>query len=194
MYQSIKEMDKKAILEIRHASYCYEGEKLPVWEHLSCRFFEGKIHVVTGPSGCGKSSVLYLLDGLIPHVYEGKVEGEVLLDGTDITAVPPRERCGSMGFVMQNPESQFCTFTVEEELAFGMENMGMDPEIMSVRIKEALEFVGMPGYEKTELVHLSGGEKQKIAIASLIVMKPRILLLDEPTANLDPEAENKFLT
>ena len=119
MYQSIKEMDKKAILEIRHASYCYEGEKLPVWEHLSCRFFEGKIHVVTGPSGCGKSSVLYLLDGLIPHVYEGKVEGEVLLDGTDITAVPPRERCGSMGFVMQNPESQFCTFTVEEELAFG---------------------------------------------------------------------------
>lgn len=192
MYQSIKEMDKKAILEIRHASYCYEGEKLPVWEHLSCRFFEGKIHVVTGPSGCGKTSVLYLLDGLIPHVYEGKVEGEVLLDGTDITAVPPRERCGSMGFVMQNPESQFCTFTVEEELAFGMENMGMDPEIMSVRIKEALEFVGMPGYEKTELVHLSGGEKQKIAIASLIVMKPRILLLDEPTANLDPKSRKQI--
>ena len=155
-------------------------------------FFEGKIHVVTGPSGCGKSSVLYLLDGLIPHVYEGKVEGEVLLDGTDITRCRQEKDVVAWDLLCRIRKSQFCTFTVEEELAFGMENMGMDPEIMSVRIKEALEFVGMPGYEKTELVHLSGGEKQKIAIASLIVMKPRILLLDEPTANLDPKSRKQI--
>lgn len=179
-------------LEIKDAAYYYEGEALPVWEHLSCRFYEGKINAIIGPSGCGKSSILYLLNGLIPHMYEGKLEGGVYFQGEDWTSLMPRYRCETIGLVMQNPESQFCTFTVEEELAFGMENLGFDTETMSSNIKSILEFVGMSGYEEYNLDNLSGGQKQKIAIASILVTNPKILLLDEPTANLDPVSRKQI--
>lgn len=178
--------DDKKYLEIKDVSYCYEGETLPVWGHLSCCFSKGKINAICGPSGCGKSSVLYLLDGLIPHMYEGSLSGKVLLDGMEITNEMPRYRCDKIGFVMQNPESQFCTFTVEEELAFGMENLMISRAGMKEKIETVLEYVGMSGYEEYDLNELSGGQKQKIAIASILVTEPEILLLDEPTANLDP--------
>lgn len=188
MCQVIDNAGDKKIFEIRNATYVYDGEKLPVWKNLSCSFYEGKIHVISGPSGCGKSSVLSLIDGLIPHMYEGELKGNVLFRGEDITEMLPRYRCDRIGFVMQNPESQFCAFTVEEELAFGLENMGLPEEEIRHRIQEVLSFVGLSGYEETELDKLSGGQKQKIAIASILVMKPKLLLLDEPTANLDPES------
>lgn len=179
-------------LELQDVTYCYEGETLPVWEHLSCSFTKGAVHAICGPSGCGKSSVLYLLDGLIPHMYEGKLTGKVLLDKQDITEELPRNRCDRIGFVMQNPESQFCTFTVEEELAFGMENLEVPKKVMSQRIKEILEYIGLSGYEKRDLNNLSGGQKQKIAIASVLVTEPEILLLDEPAANLDPVSRQQI--
>ncbi len=178
-------------LRIEDATYCYDGEMLPVWRHLSCCFQEGRINAICGPSGCGKSSVLNLIDGLIPHMYEGDFSGKIILGDEDISDLYPRYRCGKIGYVMQNPESQFTTFTVEEELAFGMENLGMPPDEMEKRILQALEFVGMTGFEKTNLDDLSGGQKQKIAIASVIVTNPQILLLDEPTANLDPESRGQ---
>ena len=153
----MKGTKEKKILEIQDVTYTYDGERLPVWEHLSCCFFEGKIHAVSGPSGCGKSSILSLIDGLIPHMYEGKLEGSVLLKGEDVTDMLPRYRCDQIGLVMQNPESQFCTFTVEEELAFGMENRGLPEQEIRRRIQEALSFVGLSGYEEMELGQLSGG-------------------------------------
>lgn len=188
----IEDRKENVILELKDVTYTYEGERLPVWESLSCAFYEGKIHAVSGPSGCGKSSVLNLIDGLIPHMYEGELHGEVLLRGEDITDMLPRYRCEKIGFVMQNPESQFCTFTVEEELAFGMENLGISPEEMADRIRDALRFVGMEGFEERDLNNLSGGQKQKIAIASILVTEPEILLLDEPTANLDPGSRKQI--
>ena len=106
----------------------------------------------------------------------------------NITEQMPRYRCDYMGMVMQNPESQFCTFTVEEELAFGMENMQVPLDKMRERIQEVLAYVGMEGYEERDLNQLSGGQKQKVAIAAILVMQPEILLLDEPTANLDPQS------
>lgn len=187
-----KIMNDKMGLKLEDVSYCYEGERLPVWEHLSCCFYKGAVHAICGPSGCGKSSILYLLDGLIPHMYEGKLSGKVLLDGQDITEKFPKERCDKIGFVMQNPESQFCTFTVEEELAFGMENLEIPREVMKERITEVLEYIGLSGYEERDLNNLSGGQKQKIAIASILVTEPEILLLDEPTANLDPESRQQI--
>lgn len=187
-----KIMNDKMGLELQDVTYCYEGETLPVWKHLSCCFLKGAVHAICGPSGCGKSSVLYLLDGLIPHMYEGKLTGKVLLDEQDITEELPRNRCDKIGFVMQNPESQFCTFTVEEELAFGMENLEISRDIMGKRITEVLEYIGLSGYEKRDLNDLSGGQKQKIAIASVLVTEPEILLLDEPTANLDPVSRQQI--
>ena len=192
MCKIIKQIEEP-ILEIRDVSYTYDGETLPIWEHLSCQFYKGKIHAISGPSGCGKSSILYLLDGLIPHMYEGDLYGSVWLEGENITEKLPRFRCEEIGFVMQDPDSQFCTFTVEEELAFGMENLSLGPEEMTKRIQNTLEYVGMAGYEKYDLNQLSGGQKQKVAIASILVMQPKILLLDEPTANLDPGSRGEIL-
>ena len=182
----------KMSLKLEDVSYCYEGETLPVWEHLSCCFYKGAVHAICGPSGCGKSSILYLIDGLIPHMYEGKLTGKVLYNEVNITEMLPKERCDKIGFVMQNPESQFCTFTVEEELAFGMENLEIPKEIMKEKISEMLEYIGLSGYEECDLNNLSGGQKQKIAIASILVTEPEVLLLDEPTANLDPESRKQI--
>ena len=103
-------------------------------------------------------------------MYEGKLSGTLLFNGEDITERLPRYRCECIGFVMQNPESQFCTFTVEEELAFGMENLGLEVEEMKIRMQKALDYVGMSGYENYDLTQLSGGQKQKIAIASILVL------------------------
>ena len=192
MCKELGEISDTPILEIQNAVYTYDGEGLPVWKDLSCQFHRGKIHAVSGPSGCGKSSVLYLLNGMIPHMIEGKLEGRVLLEGQDITEQKPRNRCDKIGLVMQSPESQFCTFTVEEELAFGMESLCLEPEEMQKRIRRTLEYVGMSGYEKMDLNWLSGGQKQKAAIASILVMEPEILLLDEPTANLDPASRTEI--
>ena len=144
-------------LRLEHLVKDFSGTKAV--NDVSITIQDGKLTGLLGPSGCGKSSILYLLDGLVPHMYEGELTGRVLLEGEDITSVPPRDRCDRIGFVMQNPESQFCTFTVEEELAFGMENLGVAPEAMKGKIEEALAFVGMSGYEKTDLNNLSGGQK-----------------------------------
>lgn len=149
-----KVVNDNIILKIEDVTYCYEGEKLPVWRNLSCCFYDGKIHAICGPSGCGKSSILYLIDGLIPHMYEGSLEGKIYLENEEVTDILPRNRCDKIGFVMQNPESQFITFTVEEELAFGLENLGVEPEIIEKRIKEVLDLVGMQGYEKVDLNQL----------------------------------------
>lgn len=188
----IKDKQDDIILELKNLTYTYEGERRPVWESLSCVFYRGKIHAISGPSGCGKSSILNLIDGLIPHMYEGDLKGQVLLEGKDITKELPRYRCEYIGFVMQNPESQFCTFTVEEELAFGMENLGISRHEMKQRITEVLRFINMEGYEERDLNSLSGGQKQKISIAAILVTMPKIILLDEPTANLDPESRRQI--
>lgn len=184
--------EESTILEIEDGSFWYDGEVLPVWEHLFAKFYAGKIHGIVGPSGCGKSSVLCYLNGLIPYMIEGKAQGSVFFQGKNITKERPSERCKNIGFVMQHPESQFCTFTVEEELAFGMENLGYSKEIMSEKMQEILEQVNMTGFEQVDLNHLSGGQKQKIAIASILVMDPEIILLDEPTANLDPVSRKEI--
>ncbi|MGC4020130.1 MAG: ATP-binding cassette domain-containing protein [Muricomes sp.] len=192
-----KEIDTASgtvIMEIENASYSYEGEDNWVWKQISCQFYKGKIHAIAGASGCGKSSLLYLLNGMIPHMIEGKIEGSVFFEGKNITDELPRYRCRKIGLVMQSPESQFCTFTVEEELAFGMENLSLPPEEIKRRIAQTLEYVGMEGYEKCDLNNLSGGQKQKVAIASILVMEPEVLLLDEPTANLDPKSRQEIFS
>jgi len=176
-----------AAVSIKNVTYTYEGEEKPVLKDLSMDFREGEIHAVCGPSGCGKSTVLYLISGLIPHMYEGNLQGRVCLFGEDVTDTFPHERCDRIGLVMQNPDSQFCSFTVEEELAFGLENLGMEASEMQERIEETLSLTGLTGYEMSSMDHLSGGQKQKVAIAAVLAMRPRIMLLDEPTANLDPE-------
>lgn len=173
-------------------SFSYDDSE--VLRDVSCDFYEGKIHVIAGPSGSGKSTLLQVINGLIPHINEGKFEGRVFLRGEDVTDVPVRQRSKDIGLVMQDPEGQFCTFTVEEELAFGLENHGTPVDEIGVRVQDALGLIGLPEYAARPLTDMSGGQKQKIAIASIVAMDPQILLLDEPTANLDPESRRTVLS
>lgn len=160
-------------------SFSYDDSK--VLNDVSCDFYEGCIHVIAGPSGSGKSTLLQVMNGLIPHINPGKFEGRVLLRGEDVTDIPVRQRSTDIGLVMQDPEGQFCTFTVEEELAFGLENHGTPVDVIGEKVRDALELIDLPDYADRPLTDMSGGQKQKIAIASIVAMDPSIMLLDEPT-------------
>ncbi|WP_350455126.1 ABC transporter ATP-binding protein [Slackia heliotrinireducens] len=181
------------VVRLDQVTFTHTGAPAPVWVHVSCAFPEGGIHVIAGPSGCGKSTLLQAINGLIPHINEGELTGRVLFRGKDVTDVDARHRCAHIGYVMQDPEGQFCTFTVEEELAFGMENLGIDPAEIAYRSERVLAVMGMEDLMDRSLSALSGGQKQKIAIASVLAMEPDVLLLDEPTANLDPVSRNDVL-
>ncbi|MBP8640852.1 MAG: energy-coupling factor ABC transporter ATP-binding protein [Oscillospiraceae bacterium] len=180
--------NESQLIEIKDASFVYDGETMPVWKHLSCCFKKNCVNLILGPSGCGKSTLLCLLDGLIPDAVEGKFEGEVLYYGK---ASPSGNK--RTGMVFQDPESQFCTFTVEDEIAFGLENRAVPREAISARIDEALAAVGIPELRDRQLNQLSGGQKQKVAIASILAVRPEVLLMDEPTANLDAKGRKSIL-
>lgn len=172
-------------IQLQNVCFRYAEESVSVLNHVNLSIYPQCINLILGDSGCGKSTLLYLLNGLIPEFYEGSVEGSILFENSDLLAQPLHERAKHFGFVFQNPESQFCTFTVEDEIAFGLENQGQSPERIDAEIQHVLSLVGMEQARHKRLGELSGGEKQKIAIASVLALKPPILLLDEPTANLD---------
>ena len=141
-----------------------------------------------GPSGSGKSTLTLCLDGLIPHLVEGDYAGEVVVAGLVVGGSPVHLLAQETGLVFQDPDAQFCTLTVEDEIAFGLENLRTAPEEIEIAIDRSLRSVGLPGYRERRLATLSGGEKQRVALAAVLAMGPRVLVLDEPSANLDPRA------
>lgn len=176
---------QRNIIELEEISFVYSGETIPVWKDLNCYFKQHTINLILGPSGCGKSTLLYLLNGIIPYSIEGNLKGKILLKGENTVGKEPKEMAQYIGMVFQDPDSQFCTFLVEDELAFGLENLCISEDEMDQRIQKALDMVGMKSFRKCLLDELSGGEKQKIAIATVLAMGSEILIMDEPTANLD---------
>jgi energy-coupling factor transporter ATP-binding protein EcfA2 len=144
--------------------------------------------LVLGPSGSGKSTLTLCLDGLIPHLVEGDYEGTVSVAGLVVKDNPVHLLAQETGLVFQDPDAQFCTLTVEDEIAFGLENLRRAPEEIERAIDRALAEVGLSGYRRRYLGTLSGGEKQRVALAAVLAMGPRLLVLDEPSANLDPRA------
>ncbi len=179
-------------VQFRDLQFTYSGETLPVFTDLNCSFPKHKLNLLLGPSGCGKSTAMYLLGGIIPHAIEGDIQGSIYLDGEDIAGKRPQELAGRVGFVFQDPESQFCTFTVADEIAFGLENINTPVSQISRRIVDSLAMVGFAGSENLIINNLSGGEKQKIAIAAVLAMEPETIILDEPTANLDPASTDEI--
>ncbi len=141
---------------------------------------------ILGASGSGKSSLALSLNGIIPHSMEVEIEGDVYLQQTSVNQLTFSEVCKHIGILFQDPESQFCMMTVEDEIIFGLENLRLQKEEMDKRIEKSQGFVGLKKWRKTQLKDLSGGMKQKVAIACLIAMDPEVFILDEPTANLDP--------
>ena len=176
------------MLQCTRLSFTYEDASRPSLKEVSCRIGQGRLTVVTGPSGCGKTTLSRVINGLIPELYEGKLEGECLIGDEPTTARPIYRLSEQVGSVFQNPKTQFFTTDVRSELAFPLENTGVQPEAIRERIDQVADLFGIASLMDRDIFSLSGGEKQMIAIASSCMMDPQILVLDEPSGNLDVEA------
>lgn len=182
-----------AIVEVRNLTYKYPGSTKPVLYDVNLSIERGELFLITGPSGCGKTTLCKCLNGLIPNSYGGDFTGEVLVDGLSTRDHPVHVIAQHVGLIFQDPENElFCT-SVEKEIAFGLENLGLPREEIIKRVEESLAMMGISHLRDKAPYELSGGEQQKVAIAAILAMKPRILVLDEPTANLDPMSSKSVL-
>jgi energy-coupling factor transport system ATP-binding protein len=165
----------------------------PALHNLSLHIDEGELVLVVGPSGAGKSTFLRSLNGLAPHFYGGKLSGQVRVAGRDPVAIGPQGMAHTVGMVFQDPETQFVADQVEDELVFGMENQALPPALMRKRVEEVLDQLTIAHLRGRRLSTLSGGEKQRVAIAAVLTMNPEVLVLDEPTSQLDPQSAEEVL-
>lgn len=198
-------MSARPIVEVRDLWYSYPQESAPadfdwrsarkkdgppaewVLRGIDFQIAPGEFMCLMGPSGAGKSTMALALNGSVPQSTGGRIRGQVLIDGRDTKRVPVAELARLVGVGFQDPETQFLGATVESDLAFGLENLGTPPIEIAQRVDLALERIGMTGHRNRSPAELSGGEKQKVGIAALLAMAPPILVLDEPTASLDPQ-------
>lgn len=173
------------MIEIQALTVKYSGRKQPAFRNLTLQIRKGETLLVLGPSGSGKSSLALTFNGLIPHSIGELLSGSVRVDGLDTAEHAVAELAQKVGIVFQDPDSQFATLKVEDEIVFGLENLHADPSLLDASIEQALSQVGMLHARQRPVHALSGGEKQRVALASLLAMQPEVLVFDEPTANLD---------
>jgi len=175
------------IVRVQNLSFRYpEASKFAVRDfELSIQ--AGEIVVLTGPSGCGKSTLLRTVNGLIPHMYTGEYVGSVSVGGTKVNEARMSELAQKVGLLFQNPENQIFMFSVERDIAFRLENLAVPPDEMRTRVDEAMRQLGIMDLAQRAPHELSDGQKQRVALAGVIVMKPRLIILDEPTSLLDPK-------
>jgi energy-coupling factor transporter ATP-binding protein EcfA2 len=182
------------MIEFRGVTYSYPGTETPVLRNLSLEVEEGELLLVIGASGSGKSTLLRCLNGLVPHFYGGHLSGSVRVAGQDTVALGPRGMSRTVGFVLQDPEAQFVVDSVEDELAFSMENHNLGTTLMRKRIEEVLDQINIAHLRHRKINTLSGGEKQRVAIGAVLTLQPQVLVLDEPTSQLDPQSAEEVLT
>jgi len=181
------------MIEMDGLSYSYPGACSPVLRQVDLRVPRGAFALVVGASGSGKSTLLRCLNGLVPHFYGGTISGRLRVAGENPVLRGPRGMSASVGMVFQDPESQFVVDTVEDEVAFALENHAVPLAEMRERVEEALGRLGIAHLRQRRISSLSGGEKQRVALASVLALRPQILALDEPTSQLDPEAAEQLL-
>ncbi len=174
-------------------SVTYTDASTPTISGVDLFIDEGELCVVTGRTGVGKSTLLGCINGLVPHFTGGHLSGAVTVDGISTATRPPREMAELVGVVGQDPLAGFVTDTVEEELAYAMEQLGVDPAVMRKRVEETLDLLGIAELRNRALRALSGGQQQRVAIGSVLTAHPRVLVLDEPTSALDPSAAEEVL-
>ncbi|MCX2970867.1 MULTISPECIES: ABC transporter ATP-binding protein [Streptomyces] len=171
----------------------YDDMAEPVLREVDLTVEEGELCLVVGHTGVGKSTLLGLVNGLVPHFTGGTLHGRVTVDGRDTADHPPRELADVVGVVGQDPLDGFVTDTVEEELAYSMEQLAIPPATMRKRVEETLDLLGLADLRHRALYELSGGQQQRVAIGSVLTAHPRVLVLDEPTSALDPAAAEEVL-
>jgi len=181
------------MIEICDLSFSYPGAIRPVLRGVSLQVPEGELCLVIGLSGSGKSTLLRCINGLVPHFSGGSLSGLIRVNGFDPVRLSPREMSQMVGFVFQDPEAQFVVDRVEDEIAFSLENTGIPNEDMEIRMKEVLNLLELSSLRTRRLETLSGGELQRVAIAAALVLRPKILVLDEPTSQLDPHGADEVL-
>ena len=181
------------IIKVKDLGFKYAGTDFYAIRGVNLEIDEGEFVVLAGKSGCGKTTLLRCLNGLIPHFYEGEFEGRVLIDGVDTRECPPHILSQKAGMVFQNPDNQLFALSVEADIAFPLENLGLPREEIRDRVEWALKLLGIEELRKRSPFELSAGQKQKVAIASVLAMKPKILLLDEPTSSLDPVSAKNLI-
>lgn len=179
------------LASFQHLTYTYPGSNQPALADIDL-ILEPGLTVIVGDSASGKSSLLRVLNGLVPHFHGGRIRGDAIVLGDSVVDTPTRRLARKVGFVFQDPETGFVFSTVEKEVAFGVENLGMSG--IGDRVDEALASVGIAHLRERRLAELSGGERQRVALASALAMAPTMLALDEPTSQLDPSGADAFLT
>ena len=176
------------MIEIKKVSFQHENAEKPSLKNVSLTIAEGECVLLCGESGSGKTTVTRLINGLIPHFYEGKMEGCAMVNGLNVTEAELYDTARIVGSVFQNPRSQFFCVDTTSELAFGCENMGMPEDEILSRVDEAARELNIEKLLGRSIFELSGGEKQKISCASVSALRPEVMVLDEPTSNLDVHA------
>ncbi|MFF1740564.1 ABC transporter ATP-binding protein [Streptomyces mirabilis] len=181
------------MIRFEDVSVTYDGAVEPTVQGVDFEVPEGELVLLVGPSGVGKSTVLGAVSGLVPHFTGGTLRGRVTVAGRDTRTHKPRELADVVGTVGQDPLSHFVTDTVEDELAYGMESLGLAPAVMRRRVEETLDLLGLADLRDRPIATLSGGQQQRVAIGSVLTPHPRVLVLDEPTSALDPAAAEEVL-
>ncbi|HEY3735571.1 MAG TPA: ATP-binding cassette domain-containing protein [Streptosporangiaceae bacterium] len=176
-----------------HVGVSYDGAAAPVLRDVNLRIDEGELCLVIGPTGSGKSTLLGAVNGLVPYFTGGTLTGRVVVDGRETARFAPRELADVVGVVGQDPLAGFVTDTVEEELAYTMEQLAIDPAAMRARLEETLDLLGLADLRHRALSSLSGGQQQRVAIGAALTSHPRVLVLDEPTSALDPTSAEDVL-
>ncbi len=182
-----------ALIEWRDFSFKYfHGDTLAL-NKINLSIEEGEYVVFTGPSGCGKTTLCRTINGLVPQFHRGYIGGNVIVDSKNTREHSVAEMASTVGLVFQNPSNQLVTLSVEREIAFGPENLGIDPAEIRQRIETLIELLDLEHLRDKHPHEMSGGEQQRVALAATLALQPKILVADEPTSNLDPKSAELIL-
>lgn len=181
------------MIRFENVTFAYPEAAEPALRDVALEVEPGELLLVAGETGAGKSTLLRAACGLVPHFSGGDLDGRVLVAGRDTRVAKPRDLADVVGFVAQDPEAGGVAATVEDEIAFCLENLGIDPMLMRKRVEETLDALGIAGLRDRRLEQISGGERQRVAVAAVLVAAPKALILDEPTSQLDPQSAEEVL-
>ncbi|HSQ49087.1 MAG TPA: ATP-binding cassette domain-containing protein [Candidatus Deferrimicrobiaceae bacterium] len=181
-----------ALIETKNLTYTYPGASKPSIDDVSIKIEKGEFVLITGPSGCGKTTLCRTFNGLVPHFYQGELKGEITVAGLNTLDRHTYEMAKHVGLVFQNPENQLFALSIEKDVAFGLENNGVDRAEMRKKVDWALNQTGIYDIRERSPHEISGGQQQRVAIASVLAMEPEIIVLDEPTSFLDPLSAQKI--